>query len=178
MSRSKPIDLSKIDASRFWVNVEMIPFHECWEWIAGTQGDGYGSTRNGLAHRISWTLINGAIPSHLCVLHKCDNRSCVRPSHLYLGTDLDNSKDMVSRGHHYRGGPTNPATGDRNAASLYPDRVPRGVKSGVAKLNERDVLGIRAMALTGKTRLEIARSFMISQTNVTNIINRDNWKHI
>ncbi len=74
----------------------------CWVWMANTFRNGYGGfTLNGkhtLAHRASWVIFNGEIPTGLQVLHKCDNSLCVNPDHLFLGTAADNIYDMVSKG--------------------------------------------------------------------------------
>jgi len=75
---------------------------ECWEWIAGKFDSGYGAFQDEGklvgAHRASYALYTTHIPEDLCVLHRCDNRSCVNPSHLFLGTRKDNHDDMVSKG--------------------------------------------------------------------------------
>lgn len=79
----------------------------CWEWAGSiNKQSGYGDfhfrRRTYPAHRASWIIHNGEIPTGddyhgICVLHKCDNRICVNPDHLFLGTNLDNIKDSVSK---------------------------------------------------------------------------------
>ncbi len=73
----------------------------CWEWDKIHPTAGYGGiTHEGkqvAAHRASWIFHNGAISGELCVLHKCDNRSCVNPEHLYLGDKKQNRKDFMER---------------------------------------------------------------------------------
>jgi hypothetical protein len=77
---------------------------DCWEWTAamtygyGAIGAGSGSRRTLKAHRVMWEWFNGPIPEGLHILHRCDNRRCVRPDHLYPGTDADNVRDMWERG--------------------------------------------------------------------------------
>lgn len=87
--------------ARYWIKVRKTD--ECWEWIAGKRGKtGYGSFKiNGVVidtHRVSWMIHFGPIPDGKCVLHKCDNRVCIRPDHLFLGTQLDNIRDMDKKG--------------------------------------------------------------------------------
>lgn len=90
---------------RFWANVKK--GDGCWEWQACRLSNGYGMIGNKgkgyLTHRVSWELTYGDIPEEQCVLHHCDNRSCVRPDHLFLGTRGDNARDMVSKGRHRYG---------------------------------------------------------------------------
>lgn len=98
-TRSKRIN-GPLDV-RFWAKVDKST--DCWEWMGNIKEDsGYGSIKNGntmdYAHRVSWTLHFGTIPKGLCVLHKCDNRRCVNPNHLFLGTYKDNVQDMIKKG--------------------------------------------------------------------------------
>ena len=87
-------------AARFWARV--LKTDGCWLWQGSRGKKGYGRLSRGnktvLAHRISWQLHNGPIPGGLCALHACDNRVCVRPDHLFLGTIADNNVDMVTKG--------------------------------------------------------------------------------
>jgi len=86
---------------RFWPNVEKRP-SGCWFWTGARKHTGYGQiwvvNSAKTAHRISWILHNGPIPTGLCVLHKCDNPPCVNPDHLFLGTRADNNLDCVAKG--------------------------------------------------------------------------------
>lgn len=87
---------------RFWSKVLKGTDQECWLWNASRIKDGYGKfSVSGVyqqSHRISWQLTNGPIPDGLCVLHRCDNPPCVNPNHLFLGTNLDNVRDMFAKG--------------------------------------------------------------------------------
>ena len=77
---------------------------QCHLWTGSTTGPGYGQIGGGkkgvvlLAHRVAWELAHGPIPDGMCVLHKCDVRACVNPTHLFLGTKKDNTHDMLRKG--------------------------------------------------------------------------------
>ena len=92
--------MNNFNVDLFWSKVEKTK--DCWEWVGCKTDGGYGRYGRKIklqkAHRISWTLINGEIPKGLFVLHKCDNPSCVKPEHLFLGTAKDNTQDMISKG--------------------------------------------------------------------------------
>src|SRR5882672_8799966 len=91
---------------RFWSFVEKCP--GCWLWTGGTAGkmhhgvfgvrDPEGKMRTTYAHRFSWEIHKGPIPSGMWVLHRCDVPRCVRPDHLFLGTQQDNMDDMIRKG--------------------------------------------------------------------------------
>ena len=77
----------------------------CWEWVKSKDGNGYAfikiNQKQWRGHRYSWTLLKGPIPMGMNVLHKCDNPSCVNPSHLFIGTMLDNMRDCAKKGRFY-----------------------------------------------------------------------------
>lgn len=153
--------------SNFWRKVDKTG--ECWVWTGSKHSFGYGHFRvQGVllrAHRITWEWVFGEIPSGMCVLHRCDNPSCVRPDHLFLGTKKDNSVDMASKG--------------RSAAQLYPERVPRGEQSSRAKLTEDQVVLIRtAYAARSANQYELAAEYGVSQPAIGMILRRRNWKHV
>lgn len=85
---------------RFWEKVQKTP--SCWLWTAAKNEKGYGifglRKETDKAHRIAWRLTIGEIPIGLFVLHKCDVPNCVNPAHLFLGTNLDNVRDMIAKG--------------------------------------------------------------------------------
>jgi hypothetical protein len=88
---------------RFESKIEMIPESWCWIWTGATHKAGYGMVqlknprRVTTAHRVSWEIYKGAIPPGLHVLHRCDVYPCVNPEHLFLGTNEDNQKDMITK---------------------------------------------------------------------------------
>jgi hypothetical protein len=92
-------------AERFEEMVRRLPGDDaCWEWTGAVCKAGYGRIGEGgrggrhlLVHRVAWELANGPIPAGMVVRHHCDNRRCVRPSHLELGSQADNLCDMAKR---------------------------------------------------------------------------------
>lgn len=88
-------------ARRINENGSLILDTPCWEWLGTKNPNGYGSFSSryfsGLAHRASWEIFVGLIPDGLFICHKCDNKSCVNPEHLFLGTQHDNMQDKAQK---------------------------------------------------------------------------------
>lgn len=88
---------------RFWAKVDKSAAHNgCWVWTGARRGKGYGDIvgdagRRIAAHQLSYKWAHGSIPDGLFVLHKCDNKLCVNPDHLFVGTHQDNMDDMVEK---------------------------------------------------------------------------------
>lgn len=123
---------------RFWSRVSK--GDGCWLWTGTQRKDGYGSFhRNGKylhAHRASWIINFGEIKNKLHVLHKCDVRNCVNPSHLFLGTNHDNILDCVAKGR-FRG---NGGDKGRNSSKTHcPKGHPySGENLFISKTNRRE----------------------------------------
>lgn len=138
----------------------------CWEWL-GALRNGYGrlivgsridgSRRSESAHRLSYKVFKGEIPEGLEVCHHCDNRRCVNPDHLFVGTRLENIADRETKGRN------NP---------------PRGENHSKAKLTGITVRQARAMRKEGMTFDSIARTFGVHKKTVMDAIKGDNWRHI
>lgn len=163
------------DDARFWANTAPGQDDEqCWEWAAATGTSGYGRFRlHGdviWAHRYAYEAEVGPIPAGLFVCHRCDNRACVNPAHLFLGTNDENMADMRAKGRS--------ATGDRNGSWTSPARRPRGARNGAARIDERDTVAIRHLRSSGVRQLDVAGRFGISQSTVSRISARKTWTHV
>ena len=139
---------------RFWSRVDIRGPNECWEWQGGTDGGkGYGRIRWGSprkirvgAHRVSWELHHGPIPDGMLVCHTCDNKPCVNPAHLFLGTNQDNLRDAAHKG-----------------------RMARGEHQSSSKLTEPEVLEIYRRYWWGDSRNVLAQEFGVSRASIWNI---------
>lgn len=151
-----PVAARKIVA-RFYSNIDSTG--DCWLWTAASSGSGYGvmriNNRLEYAHRISFVVSFGSIPTNLLVLHTCDNPKCVRPTHLFAGSHNANMADKVRKGRQARG------------TSLK--------RPGLQKLSVDDVLYIRERLAKGESQRMLAKAFGISNSHVSRIHNREQW---
>lgn len=140
---------------RFWHNVTVGLHDQCWEWQAsGAAGYGYlyvGEVHY-RAHVLSWELANGPVPEGLCVCHHCDNRACVNPAHLFIGTRGDNIRDATMK-----------------------NRLQHGEDHYCSKLTEDEVLEIVERFDSGESPTRIADDFSISRSAIYQIMNGDAW---
>lgn len=150
-------------AARFWPKINKLPNNGCWEWMGARTPSGYGQLRETisrgvyrfrLTHRLSYELNIGPICDNMCVCHRCDNRKCANPDHLFLGTRLDNIIDMNQKGRRI---------------------ILMGEKNGRAKLTEHQVLTIRN---SPESTRSLAGFYKITKEMVYNIKKRKSWKHI
>lgn len=129
---------------------------DCWGWLGRRNQLGYGRISvNGTltqAHRVSWGLFRGPIPDGMCVCHSCDNRGCVKPGHLFLGTQKDNMRDCMAKG---------------RFPDLHGEANPR------ARLTWDDVDAIRASDETG---VAIAERYGVSKSCIYMLRRGRNWK--
>lgn len=143
-------------ALRMARRVAVDPLTSCHNWTGFIKPNGYGQISDGkrvrLTHRVAYEVARGPIPDGFCVCHRCDNRRCVNPNHLFLGTQSDNIRDMFAKG--------------RN-------RDQRGAAGPRAKLTSEAVLAIRESTAT---QLEIARQFGVHQVTVGRIRTGITWK--
>lgn len=140
----------KAELLRFLEKVPLSPNDGCWEWAGMRHKSGYGwIRRNGTsmkASRAAWELLVGPIPEGLEVCHHCDNPPCVNPAHLFLGTHLENMRDLRSK----RAWPT-------------------------ARLNWYKVRSIRLLYKSGARQRDLGSAFGVSQMNIWRIVHKKTW---
>jgi len=148
-------------AERFWAKVQK--GEGCWVW-RGAGAPSYGRIQAGgkgsallSASRVSWELERGPIPEGQWVLHHCDNPSCVRPDHLFLGSQSDNILDCVSKGRHV---------------------APQGERNGMARLTDDHVKSIKALLADGRGGTEVAKRFGVSPALISAIKHAYLWRHV
>lgn len=135
---------------------------ECWLWQGNFYNNGYGrisyQNRQRLVHRLMYALEVGQIPSGKVVMHQCDNKACVNPKHLALGSQADNLLDMHRKGR------------------WYADR--RGSHNGRSKITEDQVREIRDLRIKGLTCPQISMALKIPLGTVESVASNRTWKHV
>lgn len=142
---------------KFWEKVDRKSPDECWLWLASLNKDGYGCFASDVAHRVSWLVNFGEIPRGMYVLHKCDVCACVNPSHLFLGTQLDNMRDMKSKG---------------RARDKFGEDNPK------AKLTELQVRDIHSLYKSGESGVFLSKKFGVTKTHIYYILSGKSWKYV
>lgn len=146
---------------RFWAKVRKGRSDECWEWTASLGPSGYGQfyvqSRHGpcAAHRVAYELLIEPVPEGMCLCHRCDNRLCVNPAHLFVGTRTDNQADMAAKG-----------------------RSRRGASHPHVKLTAKQVRRIRKLRARGVQGAVLAKSMGVSQSTICDIIHGRTWQHV
>jgi len=136
----------------------------CWGWSGcSPKNPGYGQFRYGMklirAHRASWIIHFGAIPKGKCVLHKCDNKLCSNPDHLFLGTHKENALDMLHKNYH-------PTLGKKHE------------DNHMAILKKIDIPQIRKLIIMGDSLSAIANIFKVSKGAIAGIKYNKTWKGV
>lgn len=162
--RVYPVSTMEEIKARFWSNVDKRGTDECWPWMAGRFLEGYGQFRvwkkHIKAHRFSYEITIGPIGKGLLACHTCDNPPCCNPKHIFVGTHADNARDMTAKGRGYKG-PRPSFPGELNPA---------------AKLTFEKVEEIRRLHQHGMSQKRLAQQFLMSQSQVGNIIRGSSWR--
>lgn len=146
---------SLLNEHLFWQKVRKTDY--CWFWKGHVNRGGYGVHGTILAHRASWLITRGEIPERLKILHSCDNRRCVNPNHMRLGTQMENIRDMH----------------DRNRANKA-----KGEDNWIAKLTAEKVTEIRKRSAAGEQKAALAREFGVTPPAIGSICKRKTWAHV
>jgi HNH endonuclease len=156
--------------------------NECWEWQGSVTNAGYGKIRSGnkhlATHRLSYELFKGEIPEGKLVCHSCDNKLCVNPDHLWLGSQKENIQDAKKKGILPKqfGRKHSEETLKKLKFRKRPDK--RGEKHHLRKLKNDDVFKIRELLEQGLTQTEISKIYEVSSSVISNIKRKKSWSHI
>lgn len=150
----------------FWKTI--IKTDKCWEWSGAKGGSGYGRINVGrpqkilYAHRVSWVLHFGEIKNDLHVLHKCDNRACVNPNHLFLGTNLDNIKDMVAKGRNAK----KPWINSKNLKLSY--EIAEKIRSHGRVIKRRELMKMYRVSYSTIKAVQLNKAWVKDDTKTNN----------
>lgn len=147
-------------SERFYASYQINLSNNCWEWQKDIDRKGYGQIHSYrenkrvtlFAHRVSYELHKGTIPEKFLICHSCDNRKCVNPDHLWIGTQSDNMQDMIKKG-----------------------RYNYGTKNRLSKLNHQQVLEIKNSRESGRF---LSKKFDVSEATIINIRKNRTWRHL
>lgn len=158
-------DIDSATVARFRAGYQEGAPGDCWDWQRSVGGPGYGQIRirgaTVTTHRLAYRLAHGPIPAGFLVCHRCDNKRCVNPAHLFLGTHRDNSRDMISKSRHWL---------QKNPGAVC------GPNNPAARLSPDEVLVIRKAATAGARVRDLARKFGVTDTTVRGILCGRIWK--
>ncbi len=159
----------QVAEDRFWEKVDKRDPDECWPWLASKDHCGYGmfwlDGRTIHASRAVWQLVNGTIPKNINVCHSCDTPDCVNPSHLFLGTDLDNQRDKARKG---------------RAAVNKTGFGKSGTKHHRSVLNDELVIAARKAYKSGVYGAvgKLAKRYNVNYQTLMNAARGRTWRHI
>lgn len=139
---------------KFYSMVLINTFTGCHEWNGSLWATGYGrfhfKNKSCKSHRLAWIFSGNELKEDDCLLHKCDNRKCVNPDHLFVGTRADNNYDKTKKG-----------------------RQAKGEKLG--KLRECDILEIRRSCEDSKV---LAEKYKVSWGHINKVRGERAWYHV
>jgi len=168
ISRKNPFRTYETDEERFLAKVTKVKkANGCWEWISSRDRSGYGvflyNKKVIPAHRISWQFFIGEIPKNKIICHKCDNRLCVNPKHLFVGTHKENAVDCSKK--------------SRNISQTNPEKIPKGEKHGNAQSSNKIILEIFKKSSNFSLN-ELSKIYQLRKNYIKDILTGRTWNSI
>ena len=153
------VELSESNKQRFWRHVDQSG--KCWEWKASLTASGYGKFKidgkSVQAHRVAYQISTGKSAEGFLVTHTCDNKKCVNPDHLRLGTHSSNAIEAYERG---------------------PLALRKGELHHRAKLSAQQVVEIRNLYKSGIGYKKLAKKYGVDRVSIRSIVKGELWKHV